>query len=343
MKKPFYMQERKIDPEGDSMNFFIDKNSSVSIYQQLVSQITDKVQNGELPSGQKLPTVRELAEQTGIARGTVKHAYEELERKGMLKMTRGRGTFVQELATQNSSSKARAIAAIEDLLDEMEALSFSHQEIQMFFNLKLRERMERDNNVCIIFIDCNPETLANIINQISVFPNIEAHKLLLSDALKKPFVMDDFADLIVTTSTHAAQLGSVVSNKEKLIQVVTAPSGPTVAKMALISGKSVGIVCASETYSNIIRGSMQNLELSCKDVETYLFGSMVQLEVFLEYKDVIIVPNDYLLFCNRTEGDAIRKAEQQGKTVIRYNYQIDGGSLLNVQEKIESVQAARYL
>ena len=57
--------------------------------------------------------------------------------------------------------------------------------------------------------------------------------------------MDDFADLIVTTSTHAAQLGSVVSNKEKLIQVVTAPSGPTVAKMALISGKSVGIVCSS--------------------------------------------------------------------------------------------------
>ena len=325
------------------MNFSIDKNSTVSIYQQLVNQVTRRVQNGELTSGKKLPTVRELADRLGIARGTVKHAYEELERKGIIKMTRGKGTFVREQARQESSAKVRAMSAIERLLDEMEALSFSPQEIQMFFNLKLRERMEHDDNVCIIFIDCNPETLTNIINQISVLPNIEAHKLLLSDALKEPFVMDDFADLVITTSTHMNQLSGVVSNKEKLVQVVTAPSGPTVAKMAMISGKSVGILCASETYSHIIRRSMQNLEFSCKDVETFLFGSNPHLETFLRHKDVLVVPNDFLLFCSRTEGDLIRQADRQGKTVIRYNYQIDGGSFLNVQERIESIRASKYL
>ena len=76
------------------MNFSIEKNSTVSIYQQLINQVTRKVQNGELPSGKKLPTVRELADQLGIARGTVKHAYEELERKGIITMTRGKGTFI---------------------------------------------------------------------------------------------------------------------------------------------------------------------------------------------------------------------------------------------------------
>lgn len=325
------------------MNFSIEKNSTVSIYQQLINQVTRKVQNGELPSGKKLPTVRELADQLGIARGTVKHAYEELERKGIITMTRGKGTFIREQARQESSAKVRAMAAIERLLDEMESLSFSPQEIQMFFNLKMRERMERDDNVCIIFIDCNPETLANIINQISVLPNIEAHKLLLNNALKEPFVIDDFADLVITTSTHMNQLSSVVSNKEKLVQVVTAPSGPTVAKMAMIGGKSVGILCASETYSHIILRSMQNLELSCKNIETFLFGSAAHLDTFLRHKDVLIVPNDFLLFCSRTEGDLIRQADQLGKTVIRYNYQIDGGSFLNVQEKIDSIRASKYL
>lgn len=325
------------------MNFSIEKNSTVSIYQQLINQITRKVQNGELPSGKKLPTVRELADQLGIARGTVKHAYEELEHKGIITMTRGKGTFIREQARQESSAKVRAMAAIERLLDEMESLSFSPQEIQMFFNLKMRERMERDDNVCIIFIDCNPETLANIINQISVLPNIEAHKLLLNNALKEPFVIDDFADLLITTSTHMNQLSSVVSNKEKLVQVVTAPSSPTVAKMAMIGGKSVGILCASETYSHIILRSMQNLELSCKNIETFLFGSAAHLDTFLRHKDVLIVPNDFLLFCSRTEGDLIRQADQLGKTVIRYNYQIDGGSFLNVQEKIDSIRASKYL
>ena len=325
------------------MNFSIEKNSTVSIYQQLINQVTRKVQNGELPSGKKLPTVRELADQLGIARGTVKHAYEELERKGIITMTRGKGTFIREQARQESSAKVRAMAAIERLLDEMESLSFSPQEIQMFFNLKMRERMERDDNVCIIFIDCNPETLANIINQISVLPNIEAHKLLLNNALKEPFVIDDFADLVITTSTHMNQLSSVVSNKEKLVQVVTAPSSPTVAKMAMIGGKSVGILCASETYSHIILRSMQNLELSCKNIETFLFGSAAHLDTFLRHKDVLIVPNYFLLFCSRTEGDLIRQADQLGKTVIRYNYQIDGGSFLNVQEKIDSIRASKYL
>ena len=225
----------------------------------------------------------------------------------------------------------------------MESLSFSPQEIQMFFNLKLRERMDHDENVCIVFVDCNPETLTNIINQISAIPNIEAHKLLLPDALREPFVMDDFADLVITTSTHMGQLSGVVQHKDKLVQVVTAPSSPTVAKMAMIGGKTVGILCASETYAHIIRRSMQNLELPCQDTETYLFGSAMNLEAFLRHKEVLIVPNDFLLFCSRAEGDLIRQAGAQGKTVIRYNYQIDGGSFLSVQEKIELIRAAKYL
>ena len=44
------------------MKLSIDKNGTVSIYQQLVNQIMRRVQNGELPAGKKLPTVRELAD-----------------------------------------------------------------------------------------------------------------------------------------------------------------------------------------------------------------------------------------------------------------------------------------
>lgn len=320
------------------MLFSIDKNSTTSIYQQLADQIARKIRMGEILPGQKLPTVGELAEQTGAARGTVKHAYEELERRGIINMTRGKGTFVKEQARQQSSTESRAMNAIESFLDEMEALSFSPEEIQMFFQLKLRERMEYDDSVSIIFIDCNPETLVNIVNQISVIPRIEAHKMLLSDAMKAPYFIDDFADVIITTSTHMEQLGSVVKNKDKLVQVVTTPSSSTVARMALISGRSVGILCASETYSHIIHHGMQILEQPCRDAETYLFGSLRDLETFLQYKDILIVPKDFLLFCSQSEGGLIRKAADQGKLLIQYDYQIDGGSFLNVKKRIEAIR-----
>lgn len=323
------------------MRISIEKESGLSIYQQLVDQIVRKIQNGELLAGQKLPTVRELADELGIARGTVKHAYEELEHKGAIKMTRGRGTFVCELAAQELSHKSRAMNAIEQFLQEMESMNFSVQETQMLFNLKIRERMEADDSVCIVFVDCNPETLTNIINQISVIPNIESHKLLLEDALNQPFMLEDLADLVVTTSTHAAQLSSILTNKEKLIQVVTTPSSQTVARMATIGEQSVGILCASETFSHIIIRGMQSLDLPCRDVDTYYFSSAMDLESFLRHRDVLIVPNDYLLFCSRAQGDLIRRAGEEGKSIIRYNYQIDGGSFLNVQEKVESVRSAK--
>ena len=70
------------------MVFSVDKSSTVSIYQQLVDQIVHKVQTGELFAGKKIPTVREMADQIGVARGTVKHAYEELERIGIIKIGR---------------------------------------------------------------------------------------------------------------------------------------------------------------------------------------------------------------------------------------------------------------
>lgn len=323
------------------MRITVNKENGLSIYQQLVDQIIWKIQNGELLAGQKLPTVRELADDLGIARGTVKHAYEELEHKGAIQMTRGRGTFVCEMAKRELSHKVRAINAIELFLQEMDSMNFSLQETQMLFNLKIRERMEADENVCIVFVDCNPETLTNIINQISVIPHIEVHKLLLSEAINQSFLLEDLADLIVTTSTHAAQLSSILTNKEKLIQVVTAPSSQTVARMATIGSQSVGILCASETFSRIILRGMQSLDLPCRDVDTYYFDSSMDLEAFLRHRDVLIVPNDYLLFCSRAQGDLIRLAGEEGKSIIRYNYQIDGGSFLHVQDRVESVRSAK--
>lgn len=85
------------------MNFSIEKNSTVSIYPTADQPGYAKVQNGELPSGKKLPTVRELADQLGIARGTVKHAYEELERKGIITMTQAaKEPLFREQARQES-------------------------------------------------------------------------------------------------------------------------------------------------------------------------------------------------------------------------------------------------
>lgn len=72
----------------------IDPASAVPPFEQLRTQLVDTVASGELAAGARLPTVRRLADDLGLAPGTVARAYRELETAGVIE-TRGRnGTFV---------------------------------------------------------------------------------------------------------------------------------------------------------------------------------------------------------------------------------------------------------
>jgi DNA-binding transcriptional regulator YhcF (GntR family) len=76
------------------MMLVIDPASAAAPFEQLRTQILDAVRTGGLAAGTKLPTVRKLADDLGLAPGTVARAYRELERDEVIE-TRGRhGTFV---------------------------------------------------------------------------------------------------------------------------------------------------------------------------------------------------------------------------------------------------------
>lgn len=72
----------------------IDPASPTPPFEQLRAQYVTAIARGELPPGSRLPTVRRLAGDLGLAPGTVARAYRELEASGLIE-TRGRhGTFV---------------------------------------------------------------------------------------------------------------------------------------------------------------------------------------------------------------------------------------------------------
>jgi DNA-binding transcriptional regulator YhcF (GntR family) len=72
----------------------VDPASHVPPYEQVRSQVVALVDAGALVPGTRLPTVRRLADDLGLAPNTVARAYRELEQSGVV-VTRGRhGTFV---------------------------------------------------------------------------------------------------------------------------------------------------------------------------------------------------------------------------------------------------------
>jgi GntR family transcriptional regulator len=76
------------------VQFVIVPGSDLPIYRQIMRQVTDALSGGRLRPGDKLTSQRELAEQLVVSPLTVKKAYDELEREGLIATERGRGTFV---------------------------------------------------------------------------------------------------------------------------------------------------------------------------------------------------------------------------------------------------------
>ena len=76
------------------MEFSIDHKSGVPFYRQIIEQIKFGIANGELGSGDRLPTVRQLAVDVSINPNTVVRAYRELEFERILDTQQGSGTFV---------------------------------------------------------------------------------------------------------------------------------------------------------------------------------------------------------------------------------------------------------
>jgi len=74
----------------------IDFKSRKPIYEQLVEKFKQLIIRDVLKSGEKIPSVRELAKQLTINPNTIQKAYRELERQGYIYSVRGRGSFVSE-------------------------------------------------------------------------------------------------------------------------------------------------------------------------------------------------------------------------------------------------------
>jgi len=90
------------------------------LYQQIVDGLKREISEGRLAPGAALPSFRGLAEDLLVSVITVKRAYEDLEREGIIYRRQGLGTFVADLAGERSrdAKKARARALLAEALRE---------------------------------------------------------------------------------------------------------------------------------------------------------------------------------------------------------------------------------
>jgi DNA-binding transcriptional regulator YhcF (GntR family) len=93
------------------MDIRIDPGSPTPPYEQVRLRIAELAAAGDLPAGTRLPPVRGLATDLGLAANTVARAYRELETDGVITTEGRRGTFVASSTAGTSDEATRAAAA----------------------------------------------------------------------------------------------------------------------------------------------------------------------------------------------------------------------------------------
>ncbi len=88
----------------------IDAASPVPPFEQLRAQLARQIQDRTLAVGTRLPTIRHLAADLGLAVNTVGRAYRELEEAGLIETRRRAGSFVSAAGEQGRERARRAAA-----------------------------------------------------------------------------------------------------------------------------------------------------------------------------------------------------------------------------------------
>jgi DNA-binding transcriptional regulator YhcF (GntR family) len=119
----------------------LDPESSVPPFEQVRTQIAALIESGSLQPAVRLPTVRKLAADLGLAVNTVARSYRELELAGLLE-TRGRnGTFV---ASGASASRRLAAREAKDFARRMRELGIGEAEVMAILRREVEHLGSRD-------------------------------------------------------------------------------------------------------------------------------------------------------------------------------------------------------
>ena len=115
-------------------------DSSRPIYLQIIERVQMDIITGRYQPGDKLPSVRDLAQEAAVNPNTMQKALSELERSGLIYSQRTSGRFITELIHQ--MQKELAAAEVSAFVAHMKQLGITPEEIRQL----LAETIEEEEN-----------------------------------------------------------------------------------------------------------------------------------------------------------------------------------------------------
>ena len=126
------------------MDIIISNSNGKPIYEQISSQVRAQILSGALKAGERLPSIRVLADGLGVSVITTKRAYSDLEGEGLVETVQGKGCFVSQ---QNKALlRERRMRLVEDLMAQATAeardIGLTRDQLHDMLDLMVPEDLE---------------------------------------------------------------------------------------------------------------------------------------------------------------------------------------------------------
>lgn len=259
--------------------WIIDKDSKLPLYLQLKDLIKYYISTGAIQDNDQLPGVVHLAEELKINFETVRKAYKELEKEGLLSMKRGKGTFLNGHADIKPQIKALAssdsnlVELTKRFIKEIIEKGAGIDNARAIIDQAMQEVSSEFSRRFILFTECNQLQVSQISNLLKSHLNVNVRGVLLQDlksSVRKAADDDSKLLAVVTTGFHVNEVRNILDNTPvKIDFVITNMSPETRRELAAFDKNSrFGFICRdSESiafYKDMLKAELGiNSELSC--------------------------------------------------------------------------------
>ena len=275
------------------MPFNIDPDLPVPLGRQLRGVIEYGIACGQLSPGLRLPSVRAMASQLGIAPMTVSQVYKELKAAGLLETRPGHGTYVgASTAAQIRPQIVELQHRIDRLVDEAAAAGLAGADLMALVNSRIHRHSLPPRGLRLVFIgifeaatraygvDIQARLPDGDIITTTTLAEIAANDLARQRALN--------ADLILTLTNRKAEVAEIVGPKKRVIGISYIPSERTRTLLAQIDPLArVAIVSTFPEFLPIMKAGVQRFAPHVFEIRATVLENR-DLSAVLRRADVVV-------------------------------------------------------
>lgn len=301
------------------MEIKIDEGKGTAIYEQIFEQIAGAIQSGLYQEGKKLPSESEFCRNSGLAKGTVRKAFDLLETEGYVRRLHGSGTYVLNWREEYRKMNQFADACRKAGIGEEEAFRLLREACGRRFSSDTLEEAA--------VIDCTPEIGGDIAGAMKEIWNFST-KFYPVERVRSGELIPEEA-LWVTTRNHYEEILSEAEEMgKKLMQVeIYVPAAEAEKIAALDDECMLGIVYDSQDFLMHIS---HTLALLGRHNTFYL----CQKEEWCDKKKAIR-PEEITWIVSNQEESIIRQMEEMRSRFIAFSYGVEEKYLEQIRTFME--------